>query len=171
METHQKLVLMQNCKCIARFSMTILTKAVTINPNVVFAAFAIQMLGVGSPANGADGNAERGQRVYGACVACHSLEPDRNITGPSLSGLWNRRSGSLPSFPRYSPALKESNVVWTDSTLDEWIKDPQHLIPGNQMTFAGIKNSSQRADLLAFLKQAMEPWPQSGSQSGKCRPQ
>jgi cytochrome c len=99
-------------------------------------------------------NSARGQRVFGACAACHSLQPDQNMTGPSLANLWGRKAGSLPSFRRYSPALESVNVVWDDKTLDEWIEDPQHLVPGNQMTFAGIKDARQRADLMAFLKQA-----------------
>jgi cytochrome c len=57
--------------------------------------------------------------MYRACVACHPLEPNRNMTGPSLAEIWNRRSGSLPSFPRYSLALKSAGIVWTDDTLDE----------------------------------------------------
>src|SRR5262245_24861929 len=68
------------------------------------------------------GDATRGERMYRACVACHSLEPNRNMTGPSLAEIWNRKAGSLPSFPRYSPALKSAGIIWTDDTLDEWIK-------------------------------------------------
>jgi cytochrome c len=105
----------------------------------------------------AEGNPTRGQRVFGACVACHSLEADKNMTGPSLSGLWARKAGGLPSFTRYSDALKSSGVVWDSKTLDEWITDPQHLIPGNQMTFPGLKSSQQRADLLAYLQEATQP--------------
>jgi cytochrome c len=101
-----------------------------------------------------DGNPERDQRIFGACAACHSLQPDQNMTGPSLADLWNRKAGSVANFNRYSSALQSSNIVWNDKTLDEWVADPQHLIPGNQMTFAGIKDSQQRADLLAFLKGA-----------------
>jgi cytochrome c2 len=48
-------------------------------------------------------NAARGERMYRACVACHSLEPDRNMTGPSLAEVWNRKAGSLASFPGRSP--------------------------------------------------------------------
>src|SRR5882757_2638324 len=103
------------------------------------------------------GNAGRGERMYRACVACHSLEPNRNMTGPSLAELWNRKSGSIPSFPRYSPALKAAGIVWNDDTLDEWIKDPRHFIAGNTMTFPGMKDTRQRADLLAFLKEATQP--------------
>ncbi len=102
------------------------------------------------------GDAARGERMYRACVACHSLEPNRNMTGPSLAQIWQRQAGSLPSFPRYSPALKSSGIVWNDDTLDEWIKDPQHFIPGNTMTFPGMKDARQRADLLAFLKEATQ---------------
>jgi cytochrome c len=94
------------------------------------------------------------------------------MTGPSLANLWNRKAGTLASFPRYSSALKSSGVVWNDKTLDEWIKDPQHLIPGNDMTFQGLKNEQQRADLLAFLKQATQPGhgPQMGGMMGGAAP-
>jgi cytochrome c len=118
----------------------------------------------------AEGNPTRGQRVFGACAACHSLEVNRSMTGPSLAELWQRRAGSLSSFPRFSPALKSSGMVWNDETLDTWLQDPQHIIPGNTMTFPGIKDAQQRADLLAFLKQATQagraPASQSAQQSG-----
>ncbi len=109
------------------------------------------------PAWSAEGNAARGQRVFTTCAACHSLQPDRNMTGPSLAELWGRKAGTLSSFSRYSPALKSSDIVWSDATLDEWLKDPQHFIPGNTMTFPGIKNPQARADLLAFLKEVTKP--------------
>src|SRR5262249_15903858 len=125
----------------------------------VFASFVIA-----SQSYAAEGNAASGQRVFGACAACHSLRPDQNMTGPSLAGIWNRKAGSSASFSRYSPAMKSANVEWNDKTLDEWIADPQHVIPGNQMTFAGIKDAKQRADLIAFLKQATE---HGGAQIGQ----
>lgn len=122
----------------------------------------------------ADGNAGRGQRVFNACAQCHSLDPGRNMTGPSLAELWNRKAGSVASFPRYSPALKSADLIWNDKTLDEWIKDPQHVVPGNQMTFPGVKDPQQRSDLLAFLKQATQSGrpssaraaPQNGQMGG-----
>jgi cytochrome c len=115
------------------------------------------LLVIGAKSLAAEGNLARGQHVFGACAACHSLQPDQNMTGPSLADLWNRKAGSLPSFTRYSSALVSANIVWNDKTLDEWIADPQHLVPGNEMTFAGIKDGRQRADLLAFLKHATKP--------------
>jgi cytochrome c len=114
----------------------------------------------------AEGNSERGQRIFGACASCHSLEANRNMTGPSLAELWQRKAGGLSSFTRYSPALKSSDLVWDDQTLEAWLLDPAHFIPGNTMTFPGVKDAQQRADLLAFLKEATHPGaPQSTRQA------
>src|SRR5260370_16805683 len=110
-----------------------------------------------SPASAANGDAGRGQRVFNACAACHSLEPNRNMTGPSLAQLWNRKAGGLPGFERYSDVMTSSGIVWDDKTLDHWITEPQHLIPGNQITFAGLKNPQQRAHLPSFLTGPTQP--------------
>src|SRR4029077_16007963 len=138
----------------------------TIMKAILPAAITL-VLALGAQSFAADGNAARGQRVFGACAACHSLQPGQNMTGPSLASLWGRKAGTLPSFDRYSPALKSANIVWSDKTLDEWIEDPQHLVPDNQMTFAGLKDARQRADLLAFLKQATQPGASVAQQGGQ----
>jgi cytochrome c len=131
----------------------------------------IALTALSPPVSAQTSDVARGERMYRACVACHSLELNRNMTGPSLAEVWNRKAGSLASFPRYSPTLKSSGIVWTDATLDEWIKDPQNFIPGNTMTFPGMKDARQRADLLAFLKDATRTGhapkaAQGGSQMG-----
>lgn len=117
------------------------------------------------------GDKTRGQRDFSACAACHSLEPNRNMTGPSLANLWGRKAGTLSSFDRFSDPLKASGIVWRDRTLDQWLTDPQRLVPGNEMPFPGIKDERGRADLLAFLKQATKlgasgATPHSGSMGG-----
>jgi cytochrome c len=117
---------------------------------------AFLLSGMVQPATAAD--PDRGQQIFSqACVACHSLEPDKNMTGPSLSGLWGRTAGSLQSFMRYSPALKAADIEWSGETLDPWLADPQAFIPGNHMVFAGISEDEIRADLIAFLKDASDP--------------
>lgn len=110
-----------------------------------------------SPALVAEGDVARGRQAYRACVACHSLTPDRNMTGPGLAGLWGRKAGSLAGFERYSPALKTADVLWNEASLDPWLADPARMIPGNRMTFPGIKEAGVRADLIAFLKDATAP--------------
>lgn len=127
---------------------------------------AIAAIAFAAPALAQTGDATSGQRVFRACAACHSLEPNRNMTGPSLAELWDRKAGGLASFPRYSTALKSSGVTWDDKSLDAWLADPQHFIPGNQMTFPGIKDARQRGDLLAFLKEATQPGHAPSAQHG-----
>src|SRR5216684_404660 len=100
------------------------------------------------------GNADRGAALFRTCAACHSFKPDHNMTGPSLADFWERKAGTLKSFERYSPELKSSNIVWGETSLDLWLKSPQSLVPQNRMTFPGISDAHQRADLIAFLKQA-----------------
>jgi cytochrome c len=110
-----------------------------------------------SAAAAQQGDVIRGQRLFQNCTACHSLEPDKNLTGPSLAGVIGRKAGTLQSFSRYSDAIRSSGVVWDEKTLDAWLADPQHVIPGNQMTFPGMENRQQRADVIAVLKQRTQP--------------
>jgi cytochrome c len=78
------------------------------------------------------------------------------VPGPSLSGLWNRKAAAS-RFDRYLAALASSGIIWDDTSLDPWIADPQHFIPGNTMALPGVKDARQRSDLLAFLKEATQP--------------
>jgi cytochrome c2 len=106
-----------------------------------------------SPVVSEEGDVALGARAFRACAACHSVEANRNMTGPSLAGIWNRQAGSLPSFPRYSDVMKSSGVVWNDKTLDEYLKNPSEFMPGNHMTFPGVPDEKIRSGIIAFLKQ------------------
>jgi cytochrome c len=123
---------------------------------------------LGSPALAQTGDPSRGQQDFRVCAPCHSLEPERNMTGPSLSNLWGRKAGGLPSFDRYSGALKASGIIWDDGSLDIWLTDPERMVPDNAMPFDGIRDKRARTDLLAFLKEATKPGaaPPSMAQSG-----
>ncbi len=103
------------------------------------------------------GDPKRGARQYGACVACHSLEPGTHLTGPSLAGLWNRPAGKVKGFVRYSKGLRGAEFTWTGAALSAWIANPRAMIPDTHMTFRGIEDEKARADLLAFLAIAMAP--------------
>jgi cytochrome c len=101
----------------------------------------------------ADGDAARGEARFGDCAACHKLEAGANNVGPSLYGIFTRKAGELPDF-RYSPALKRSGIVWTPQTLDAFLANPQALVPGNRMPYAGMADAGSRADLIAYLSKA-----------------
>jgi cytochrome c len=101
----------------------------------------------------ADGDAARGEVKFRDCAACHKLEAGANNLGPSLHGIFERKAGELADF-RYSPAVKRSGIGWTPDTLDKFITDPQAMVPGNRMPYAGMASASDRADLIAYLQKA-----------------
>jgi cytochrome c len=123
-----------------------------INAIGATAALSVVLL---SDAARADGDAARGEVRFQDCAACHKLEAGANNVGPSLHGIFTRKAGDIADF-RYSPAIKRSGIVWTPETLDKFITDPQALVPGNRMPYAGMANASDRADLIAYLTKASQ---------------
>src|SRR5216684_680639 len=121
---------------------------------VVSAALVIS---VAFTAARADGDPKHGAKIYGSCAACHSLEPNLHLTGPSLDGLWGKKAASAENFARYSSALKEQGFLWDEVSLNAWLTDPKAFVPGTYMTFRGIEDKKVRGDLIAFLKVAMAP--------------
>jgi cytochrome c len=117
----------------------------------VTAALLITLLAAGVAR--ADGDAARGQAKFGDCAACHKLEAGANNVGPSLHGIFARKAGEIADF-RYSPAIKRSGITWTLETLDKFISDPQVMVPGNRMPYAGMASAGDRADLIAYLQSA-----------------
>ena len=99
----------------------------------------------------AAGDPKAGEAVYSRCLACHSLAYHR--TGPRHCGLFGRRAGAEPGFEEYSAALKRSRLVWNEKTLDRFLANPLKAVPGTTMTYAGVPDPKQRADLIAYLKQ------------------
>ena len=100
---------------------------------------------------GVNGDAARGEQLYTRCLACHALAHDR--VGPRHCGLLGRRAGSVPGF-EYSAAMKKSGIVWTAKTLDRFLADPPHRVTGTTMTYAGVADPKERADLIAYLRRA-----------------
>jgi len=112
------------------------------------------------------GDPDRGARVFTQqCAACHSVEPRRHLTGPSLEGVWHRKAGTAPGFVRYSDALRRVDIAWNEKTLDDWLRDPAGLVPGNQMTFQGIPDETARRDLIAYLKATSTGEPHAGARA------
>ncbi|MEX2198043.1 MAG: cytochrome C [Burkholderiales bacterium] len=108
-----------------------------------------------APALG-EGDSVRGARAFSLCAACHAVAPGRHMTGPSLGGLWGRKAGTAPGFARFSAALRNAGLVWSEDTLDAWLANPAKAVPGNYMQFGGIADVGVRADLIAYLRAADE---------------
>ena len=102
------------------------------------------------PEPGATGNSV----FRSQCSQCHTLKAGSSgLPGPSLHGLFGRKAGTAPGYA-YSTPMRESGVVWNNSTLDQYIAAPQSYIPGNAMPFPGIADKTVRRRLVAYLKEA-----------------
>jgi cytochrome c len=97
------------------------------------------------------GDAARGQAVFEKrCTGCHSLQQDR--VGPRLQGVFGRTSGGITGFP-YSQELIKAHIVWDAKSLEQWLADPDTLVPGNNMEFH-VAKAEERRDVIQFLKEA-----------------
>ena len=101
-------------------------------------------------------DAKRGAAAFRQCASCHSIEPDRHLTGPSLAHAWGSKAGSAKGFARYSEALLHSGIVWDQQSLDRWLTRPEALVPGTFMTFPGIRDAQMRQDIIAYLQAVAE---------------
>src|SRR6266481_105784 len=99
------------------------------------------------------GDPKAGEVIFKQCAACHSLDPDTNKQGPTLAGLFGRHAGTVEDF-NYSAANKNSGIVWDEDILRKYLANPQALVPGTKMAFAGLKDPHQIEDMIAYLKEA-----------------
>lgn len=98
------------------------------------------------------GDLENGQKQFQLCRSCHTIaEGGANMTGPNLYGIFGRTAGTVEKF-RYSEPLKAAGFVWDGAKLDQWLADPRGFLPGNRMSFMGVKDAKNRTDLIAYLK-------------------
>ncbi len=92
---------------------------------------------------------EHGKTVFKACAACHATD-HANRVGPGLGGIIGRKAGTGSGFS-YSNAMKASNMVWDVKILNAYLEAPQKVVPGNRMPYAGLKDPTDRADLVGYL--------------------
>jgi len=92
---------------------------------------------------------EHGKVLFQPCAACHSERPD--ALGPSLKGVFGRKSAALDEF-RYSNPMKRANLVWDEDNLRAYIHDPQAKVKGNRMPYGGMSDPKDVDDVVAYLK-------------------
>ena len=100
----------------------------------------------------AQGDPEKGEKVFNKCKACHVVDKEQNRVGPHLVGIFGRPAGSVEGF-KYSDAMQSSGVVWEEETMAAYLKDPKSYIAGNRMVFPGLRKDEEIADLLAYLQE------------------
>lgn len=116
------------------------------------------MMGHDTPENAAPtGAATSGARIFASqCSLCHALQANAAPkAGPNLWGVFGRKAGSLHGFT-YSAAMRDSNVVWTPSTLDAFLAAPDRFLPGTAMAYPGLATENERSALITYLKEAGE---------------
>jgi cytochrome c len=124
----------------------------SVLPRVFAGALLAFVAGWAPAADGPlQGDPAAGKAVYDRCLACHALAYDR--TGPRHCGLFGRRAGGVKDFA-YSEAMKRSGIVWNGKTLDRFLANPLAAVPGTAMGYAGVTDASERANLIAWLRQA-----------------
>ncbi len=96
-----------------------------------------------------------GEKMFKKCKTCHSLEEGKKKVGPHLFGLFGRKAGSVEGY-KYSKAMKESDIVWDEETLDAFLTKPKDLVPKTKMAFPGFKKEQDRIDIIAYLMQATQ---------------
>ncbi len=104
------------------------------------------------PAVASAQDAEAGKKLWNKCAPCHAIGPGaKNKVGPELNGLLGRPAASVEGFA-YSDALKKSGITWDDETLHKWLENPKALVPGTKMLFPGVKDETQRDDIIAYIE-------------------
>jgi cytochrome c len=110
----------------------------------------VSVLLAGAGAAQAQGDSEKGEKVFNKYTTCHVVEEEKNKIGPHLVGIFGRPTGSIEGF-KYSDAMKSSGIVWGDETIAAYLKDPKSYVPRNRLAFAGLRKDDEIADLLAYL--------------------
>ncbi len=95
---------------------------------------------------------DKGAKQFNKCKSCHTVNKGgKQGTGPNLFAIVDRGVANVEGF-RYSSALREIGGAWDYATLDAWLESPKRAVPGNTMSFAGLRKAGQRADLIAYLR-------------------
>lgn len=106
-----------------------------------------------------EGDADKGKRAFRRCFSCHTVSPDgHHKIGPNLWNIVNRPAAASPNY-QYSHTLQNANLIWTPENLAHYIHNPRKFLPHNRMSFPGIRNLREIADLIAYLETQTKATP------------
>lgn len=124
-------------------------------PEVSSAEMEARIAALPAPYN--EASYEAGRRVFAQCRSCHTIDVGGgNRVGPNLHGVFGREIGTAAGFT-YSQPVQEASFVWNADRLDHWLANPQTFLPGNRMAFAGVRDETQRRDVIAYLMAETAP--------------
>ncbi len=111
--------------------------------------------GAAAPAVALVGDAVKGQKSFAKCASCHTIAPGGpNGQGPNLAGIYGDKKGEGRGGFAFSDGLKAKGGTWDDASLDAWLSNPSGYVPGTKMSFAGLSDAQERANVIAYLKTA-----------------
>jgi cytochrome c len=92
-----------------------------------------------------------GEKIFKTqCGICHTVVAGENRIGPTLFGVVGRPAGSVPGF-NYTADHKKLGITWDAANLDKYLTNPRAMVPDTSMLYAGLKDDTERADLVAYL--------------------
>ena len=127
------------------------------NVGAFMAALAVAVAVVDAPRAQFMAGMDPGETLFGECRDCHNFAegagPGRKA--PNLWGVFGRQAGSAPGYD-YTPEMRASGIVWTETTLDKWLRNPGAMVPGTRMDFQ-MPNDEQREYVLEYMRNADLP--------------
>jgi cytochrome c len=119
-------------------------------PGLALAAVICASTAAILPKAEAAGDAAAGEQVFARCTVCHSPKAGENKFGPSLAGVFGRKSGSAPGYD-YSSALKSAGITWDEQELDKYLTNPPADVHGTKMVIS-VPSAEDRQNVIAYLK-------------------
>ncbi len=117
---------------------------------------AVVLLSASAPQAGAQ-DVANGESIFKKCRVCHNVGPGAaNKIGPALQGIFGRKAGTVEGF-KYSDAMLAAGVKgleWSEATVAKYLEDPRGFVPENKMAFPGLKDESERKDVITYLLSA-----------------
>ncbi len=99
----------------------------------------------------------RGAKIYKRCRACHTLdEGGKHKVGPNLWAIYGAKTASKEGYA-YSKAMRAADIIWDEETMDAYIQKPAAFMPGNKMSFIGLKKQEDRDAVQAYMKAETTP--------------
>ena len=125
--------------------------------------FALASVVVATNSVGLAGDLTAGRTLFKVCAVCHEIgEKAQNRIGPTLNGLDGRQAGAVRGYP-YSPAMRNSEIIWGEAVFKEYLKAPMEMVPGSKMRFTGLRDEQGLDDIWEFVAQyapdgKIKPW-------------